>query len=66
MRNRKRKGWHRVINGLTISTFIVVVFVGAPLYWLIASSFKTVLGLGASPPQWFPNPVSTQDRKSVV
>ena len=61
MRNRKRKGWHRVINGLTISTFLVVVFVGAPLYWLIASSFKTPVALGASPPQWFPHPFSTQN-----
>ena len=39
MRNRKRKGWHRIINGVTISTFLVVLFVAAPLYWLIASSF---------------------------
>ena len=61
MRNRKRKGWHRIINGVTISTFFVVIFVGAPLYWLIASSFKTPVALGASPPQWFPHPFSTQN-----
>jgi multiple sugar transport system permease protein len=58
MRNRKRTGWHRVINGVTISTTLVVIFVAAPLYWLIASSFKTPAAMGASPPQFFPDPVS--------
>jgi multiple sugar transport system permease protein len=61
MRNRKRKGWHRVINGVNISAVLVVIFVGAPLYWLIVSSFKTPVAMGYSPPQWFPNPVSTQN-----
>ena len=61
MRNRKRTGWRRVINGLNISAFVVVVFVGLPLYWLIASSFKTPANLGSSPPQYFPNPISTQN-----
>ena len=41
MRKRKRTGWHRVINGVNISTLVVVIFIAAPLYWLIASSFKT-------------------------
>jgi multiple sugar transport system permease protein len=58
MRNRKRTGWHRYINGINISAFFVVLFVGLPLYWLIASSFKTPANLGNSPPQFFPNPVS--------
>ena len=61
MRNRKRKGWHRFINGVTISTLLVVIFIGAPLYWLIISSLKTPVALGYSPPQWFPNPLSTQN-----
>ena len=61
MRNRKRTGWRRVINGLNISAFVVVVFVGLPLYWLIASSFKTAANLGSSPPQYFPSPISTQN-----
>jgi len=61
MRNRKRTGWRRVINGLNISAFVVVVFVGLPLYWLIASSFKTPANLGSSPPQYFPSPISTQN-----
>src|SRR5205085_10302249 len=38
--------------------FFVVLFVGLPLYWLIASSFKTPANLGNSPPQYFPNPLS--------
>jgi multiple sugar transport system permease protein len=58
MRKRKRTGWRRVINGINISAFLVVVFIALPLYWLIASSFKTPGGMGASPPQYFPNPVS--------
>jgi multiple sugar transport system permease protein len=58
MRRRKRTGWHKVINGVNISTFVVVIFIAAPLYWLIASSFKTPAAMGASPPQFFPNPVS--------
>jgi multiple sugar transport system permease protein len=61
MRNRKRTGWHRIINGLNIAAFFVVVFVALPLYWLIASSFKTPSALGDSPPQYFPNPISTQN-----
>ena len=59
MRNRTRHGWRRVINGVNISAVFVVIFTAAPLYWLIASSFKTPVALGDSPPQYFPNPVST-------
>jgi multiple sugar transport system permease protein len=59
MRKRKRTGWRRVINGINISTFLVVAFIGLPLYWLIASSFKTPVNIGASPPQYWPSPWST-------
>jgi multiple sugar transport system permease protein len=59
MRKRKRTGWHRVINGITISTTLVVIFIAAPLYWLIVSSFKTPAAMGASPPDFWPDPVST-------
>jgi multiple sugar transport system permease protein len=59
MRNRKRTGWHRFINGLSISAFLVVIFIAAPLYWLIISSFKTPVAMGAPTPQFFPNPLST-------
>jgi multiple sugar transport system permease protein len=58
MRKRNRTGWHKVINGVNISAFLVILFIAAPLYWLIASSFKTPAALGDSPPQWFPNPIS--------
>ena len=61
MRNRKRTGWHRIINGVNIATFFVVLFIGLPLYWLISSSFKTPVGVGVSPPQYFPSPVSTSN-----
>jgi multiple sugar transport system permease protein len=55
---RKRTGWHRVINGVNFATLLVLLFIAVPLYWLIASSFKTPAALGDSPPQWFPNPIS--------
>ena len=58
MSRRKRHGWRRVINGVTVSTFFIVVFLAAPLYWLIISSFKTPEAMGVSPPQFWPNPVS--------
>ena len=56
MRNRKRTGWHRIINGVNISAFFVVIFVAAPLYWLIASSFKTPANLGVQPAAVLPEP----------
>jgi multiple sugar transport system permease protein len=59
MRNRKRTGWHRAINGVSISAFFVVLFTALPLYWLIISSFKTPANLGSVPPQYFPSPLST-------
>jgi len=55
---RTRRGWRKVINGVNLSAFIVVLFIGLPLYWLIISSFKTPAALGASPPQYWPNPWS--------
>ena len=65
MRNRKRTGWHRVINGVNISTFFVILFIGLPLYWLIISSFKTPANIGIDPPQYFPDPVSIANYKSA-
>jgi multiple sugar transport system permease protein len=59
MGRRARKGWHKVINGVNISGFFVVLFIGLPLYWLIVSSFKTPAAMGDSPPQYWPNPWST-------
>ena len=59
MRNRKRVGWHKYINGVTIATLVTAIFILLPLYWLVASSFKSPNDVGNSPPQLFPNPVST-------
>ena len=32
MRNRKRTGWHKYINGVSISTTVTVLFILLPLY----------------------------------
>ncbi len=61
MRTRKRVGWHRYINGVSISTALVVLFVLLPLYWMVTTSFKTTAGVGATPPQLFPHPLTTQN-----
>jgi multiple sugar transport system permease protein len=59
MRNRKRTGWHRYINGVTIATTVTALFIVIPLYWMIATSFKNPNAIGNSPPSLGPNPVST-------
>jgi multiple sugar transport system permease protein len=56
MRNRKRTGWHRYINGVTISTLVTVIFIILPLYWLIATSFKDPNSIGT--PSLNPAPLS--------
>ena len=56
--NRQKHGWRRVINGVNLSALLVVLFIALPLYWLIISSFKSPAALGASPPQYWPNPWS--------
>jgi multiple sugar transport system permease protein len=48
MRNRKRVGWHRYINGVNIAVVITVLFILIPLYWLIASSFKAPNSIGTA------------------
>jgi multiple sugar transport system permease protein len=58
MRNRKRTGWRKYVNGITISTTVTVLFIVIPLYWLIASSFKSPNSIGNSPPSLGPTPVS--------
>ena len=65
MGGHKRTGWRRVVNGVNIATFFVVLFIGLPLYWLIASSFKTPAGVGADPPQLFPIPISGSEYASA-
>ena len=48
MRNRKRVGWHRYINGVNIAVLVTVLFILIPLYWLIASSFKAPNSIGTA------------------
>jgi multiple sugar transport system permease protein len=54
--NRRRHGWHRYINGVYLSTLVVVIFIVAPLYWLIITSFRNPADLGSV--QFWPNPWS--------
>jgi multiple sugar transport system permease protein len=63
MRNRKRVGWHKYINLVTISTLVTVLFVIIPLYWLVATSFKNPNSIGtfSGAGSLGPNPFSTQN-----
>jgi multiple sugar transport system permease protein len=61
MRNRSRQGWRRVVNGVNIAALLVFLFIILPLYWMIASAFKTPAHVGSSPPQLFPHPLSVQN-----
>jgi multiple sugar transport system permease protein len=65
MRNRKRVGWHKYINGVTISTAVTALFVIIPLYWLIASAFKSPNAVGNSPPNYGPTPFSFSNFKNA-
>lgn len=47
--------------GLTASCAAVLVFVLAPIYWMIATSFKTAANASSIPPQLFPVPLSVQN-----
>jgi multiple sugar transport system permease protein len=58
MRNRKRVGWHRYVNGVNIAVVITALFILIPLYWLIASSFKAPNSIGDTPPSLGPTPFS--------
>jgi multiple sugar transport system permease protein len=56
MRNRKRVGWHKYVNGVTISTLVTVLFILIPLYWLVVSSFNAPTNLDV--PRLFPSSLS--------
>jgi trehalose/maltose transport system permease protein len=58
MRNRKRTGWHRYINGISIATLVTALFIILPLYWMIASSFKNPNSIGDPTPSLGPTPFS--------
>jgi len=59
MRNRTYHGWRRVVNVPVVGSAVIALWVLLPLYWMVASSFKTLGNVSASPPQYFPVPVST-------
>jgi multiple sugar transport system permease protein len=61
MRNRKRTGWRKYVNGLTVATLVTALFIILPLYWLIATSFKNPNSIGTSPPSLGPTPFSGQN-----
>lgn len=61
MRNRSRRGWRRVFNGVNLATLIVFLFIVIPLYWMITAAFKTPANVGSSPPQYFPDPLSVKN-----
>jgi multiple sugar transport system permease protein len=65
MRNRSRSGWRRVFNGVNLATLLVFLFIIIPLYWMISSAFKTPANVGASPPQYFPHPLSVKNFESA-
>ncbi len=58
---RSRRGWRRVVNGVNLATLLVFLFIILPLYWMIATAFKTPANVGVSPPQYVPSPVSTSN-----
>lgn len=58
MRGRSRRGWRRALNGVNLATLLVALFILIPLYWMIATAFKTPANVNASPPQYFPRPLS--------
>jgi multiple sugar transport system permease protein len=54
--NRRKRGWHRYLNGVNLSVLVVVLFIVLPLYWLIITSFRNPANLGSV--QFWPNPWS--------
>jgi multiple sugar transport system permease protein len=58
MRNRSRRGWRRVFNGVNLAALLVFLFIVIPLYWMVATAFKAPANVDASPPQFFPHPLS--------
>lgn len=47
--------------GLAIASALIAIFVLAPIYWMVATSFKTVGNVNAQPPQLFPSPISGEN-----
>jgi multiple sugar transport system permease protein len=49
------------LNGVNLGAVLIALFVLLPMYWMVSSSFKNTSGVGATPPQYFPDPVSTSN-----
>jgi multiple sugar transport system permease protein len=47
--------------GLGVAVTAILVFVLAPILWMVLASFKTTSGVTANPPQWVPAPFSTEN-----
>jgi multiple sugar transport system permease protein len=56
---RKRSLGGRI--GLWIAVAATLVFVLLPIYWMLATSFKTTGGVSSQPPQLFPTPPSFEN-----
>ena len=65
MRNRKRTGWHRYINGVTVIAMLVILFIALPLYWLISRASRGRQGMGASPPRSPHEPVDGELQRGL-
>jgi multiple sugar transport system permease protein len=61
----RRKRSVRARLGLAIASALTVLFVTAPLYWMVATSFKTSAGVSAASPQWWPAPISFENYVSA-
>ncbi len=47
--------------GLAIATTVIVIFVLAPIYWMLATSLKTTANVSAQPPQLIPIPATVDN-----
>jgi multiple sugar transport system permease protein len=63
MRTRRRKGWRRYINIVSVSTAVIVVFVILPILWMIMSSFKGSSSIETD--SILPHPVSTSNYQTA-
>jgi len=63
MATRRGSRVSRIVRWATVA--LIVVLIAAPLYWLIASSLKTPVNIGASPPQYVPNPISLANYRNA-
>lgn len=57
MRTRRRQGWHRYINLVSVATTLTVLFVTLPILWMVISSFKGPSSINTD--VILPNPFST-------